>query len=261
MFFILSKVLWKIIAPANFLFFCLLFGVILVIFSKKRFWRGISMFLLIFPLGLITFLMVVPVGEYALRALDNKYDVPAVMPDHVDGIIVLSGVLNQFVAVDRGYHTLNDGAERLTQFMVLANKYPQAKLVFSGGSGTIAGQNFKEADAVKLILRDLNFDTNRVIFERESRNTYENALFSKKLISPKPTETWILITSAFHMPRSFRDFKALGWNIIPYPVDYHTSNSAIVSADFDVLDSLSIMNVVLHEWVGILTYKLTGKIN
>jgi Uncharacterized conserved protein len=133
--------------------------------------------------------------------LENRFPQLTQMPDHVDGIIMLGGAESTLLTAERRQPILNDHAERFLAFADLARRYPEAKLVFTGGGLSLDGGRFREADAAREVLQWMGMDTGRVIFERESRNTFENVADSKALVHPAPGETWILITSAFHMPR------------------------------------------------------------
>ncbi|MGE4281427.1 MAG: YdcF family protein, partial [Magnetospirillum sp.] len=133
----------------------------------------------------------------------------------------------------------------------------QAKLIFSGGSGSLTTQELKEAPVARRFMDELGFDTRRVVFEDQSRNTRENAVLSKQLMDPQPGETWVLVTSALHMPRSMGAFRAAGWSVMPYPVDYLTSGQESGLA-FNLGGALSRLDVGLHEWLGLAYYRWRG---
>lgn len=257
MFFPLSKILWYLFAPANLLLMALIFGVILVWLPWRRLARWWVSLTLLYALVLA----IVPVGAHMRLALENRFPPPVSLPDRVDGVIVLGGVVDQFVSKDRGSVVINGAVERLFSFAELAQKYPEAKLVFSGGSGSLSDQSVKEADYVAPILKKLGVTPSRVVYERESRNTAENAAFTKKLMQPKPEEIWIVITSAFHMPRTMGVFRRANWLVIPYPVDYGMKRNLPISATFDLLSGLNHFSGALHEWLGLTFYWLTDRTN
>ena len=134
-----------------------------------------------------------------------------------------------------------------------------AKLVFTGGSSSLSKQQHKSADVAMKLFSLLGFDTNKVIFEREARNTYENVIYSKKLIQPQKGEKWIAITTSWHMPRSVGIFCKAGWPIIPYPVDHQTNKEQLFSIDFSLLSNMSSLKTAIKEWLGLLAYYITGK--
>ena len=105
----------------------------------------------------------------------------------------------------------------MTQAAALARLYPQAKLVFSGGSAALIFHKEKEADAAHKLWRELGVPESQMVFENQSRNTFENAVFTQALVHPKKGERWLLVTSALHMPRAMGVFRALGMNPRLFP--------------------------------------------
>ena len=191
--------------------------------------------------------------------LENRFPIMKNLPSKVDGIIALGGVVNQFVTQARGQVSIGGAAERLTEFAKLAKLYPEAKAVFTTGSGSLTKQDLKEADFIPPVLENLGLERSRVIYENQSRNTYENAIFSKALLKPDTNEKWILVTSAFHMPRSISVFRKIGWNVIPYPVDFSMTGEAPEVISFSPTVGLSRFSSALHEWVGLFVYYFTDR--
>ncbi len=255
MFFYLSKILWFLVNPANLLLIALVIGFVLLLTRRTRTGRLI----LGLCVGTALFMATVPVGKSMMMTLENRFPINRQLPEKVDGIIVLGGVVNEIVTQSRGQLTVGGGISRLIEFSALSKKFPQAKLVFTGGSGKLLSQNIKEADVLEPLLLILGIDVSRVIYENKSRNTYENATLTRSLVDPGPGETWILITSAFHMPRSMGVFRQAGWNIIAYPVDYNFATDETLSPAFDLLGGLNSLSAGLHEWLGLAFYRLTGK--
>ena len=257
MFFTLSKVLWILADPGNLLLIVLMLGMLSLWTPWRRMGRRLVALTTLVLLGLAVF----PVGANIIQSLENRFPPPAELPEQVGGIVVLGGMIDQIVSKKRGQPSINGAAERLTEFAVLARRYPDAKLVFSGGSGKLMSQDLKEADAVKPFLEALGMDMNRIIFEDESRNTHENAVLSKQLAQPGENEPWILITSAFHMPRSVGCFREAGWTVIPYPVDYNTTGTEEIDPSFNLISGLSGASFAIKEWLGLMFYYLTGRTN
>ena len=171
----------------------------------------------------------------------------------------MGGIVNETITKSRSQITVGGGISRLIEFAILSNKYPEAKLVFTGGSGKLLSQNLKEADVLEPLLDVLGVDQGRMIYENRSRNTYENATLTKTLINPGHGENWILITSAFHMPRSIGVFRKAGWNVIPYPVDYSYAIDEPITPNFSLQGGLNTLSSSLHEWLGLVFYRLNGK--
>ncbi len=255
MFFSLSKILWFLVNPGNLLLIFLIIGVGLLWSRWRRFGRG----LVVAVAAVSLFLAVVPVGSWMLSALEDRFPPLNELPVQVDGIIVAGGVVDPIMSKDRGQASVNGAVERLFEMAKLAKRYPRAKMIFSGGSGSLLHQDQKEAPLVVPLLRQLGVDPGRVIFEDQSRNTAENAVFSRRLAKPKPEETWLLITSAFHMPRTVGSFRQAGWRVTPYPVDYHTRSKEDFPFRFNFSDGVGSLGYALHEDLGLLFYWLNGK--
>jgi uncharacterized SAM-binding protein YcdF (DUF218 family) len=156
---------------------------------------------------------------------------------------------------------LGSAAERYLGFVSLAQAHPDARLIFTGGSGSIIDQDYKEADVALYLLESLGLERRRLELERDSRNTWENAVNSKALMNPAAGENWVLVTSAVHMPRSVGTFCALDWPVLPYPVDHVTSPGSQLRVALDVADHLETLNDSAREWLGLLVYRITGKIS
>jgi uncharacterized SAM-binding protein YcdF (DUF218 family) len=254
LFFIVSKIVWLFASPLHFLLLCLIVGLLLA-----PLWRhGRTLALgAAAGLALITF---TPASALLLRPLEDRFPVRSATMTPPKGIIVLGGAVDEKVTAARDQVALNEAAERMTAAAALARLYPQAILVFSGGSGALIDDSAKEADAARRLWRELGVPDSQMMFENRSRNTFENAAFTKELINPRPGDDWLLVTSAYHMPRSMGIFRALGMNPIAFPVDFRTfGNSQDWLPPGD--GSLAIRNfeTAAREWVGLLAYRLTGK--
>jgi uncharacterized SAM-binding protein YcdF (DUF218 family) len=155
---------------------------------------------------------------------------------------------------------LDEAAERLTVAAELARRYPHARVLFSGGSNAVIFDEGTEATFAVRQLQDLGVAPERIIAEDRSRNTIENAVFSRRLADPKPGERWLLVTSAYHMPRSMAAFRAAGFPVEPYPVDWRTRGLIDALRPFASLgDGLRRTDTAVREWVGLVAYRLAGK--
>lgn len=255
LFFWLSKLAWLVISPDSLLI--ILFTVGLICLFKARLRLAKSIFVVLFVLFVIIGLF--PVDEWVLYPLEKQYP-PNPKLERVDGIIVLGGAEDAVRTHLWKQPAVGRAAERLFAFIELAQKYPDAKLVVTSGSGSMVQQGLKGADAMKQLFARQGLDVSKIIFERESRNTWENAILSKKLAQPRKGENWVLITTASHMVRSTGIFRKVKWDVIPYPVDFATIPGNLFRLNWGFSDHLNNLGVGVKEWIGIAVYSYTGKI-
>ncbi|MDH5600828.1 MAG: YdcF family protein [Gammaproteobacteria bacterium] len=255
LFFLISKIAWLFLSPDSLTLLFILLSLVLLYLGKIK----QAKIVLSVISGILVILSFFPVGEWLLYPLENRFKTNPELTEKADGIIVLSGAEDPLLSSAWNQVELGAAAERNLTFMTLANNYPQAKLVFSGGTGSVINQQYKAADVAKKLFSQQGFDISRIIFERESRNTYENVINSKNLVKPLDNENWILITTSWHMPRSFGIFCKAGWPVIPYPVDHQTNKANLFRINFDLIENLSILKTATKEWLGLIAYYLAGK--
>lgn len=258
MFFVVSKIAGIVLFhPLNFLLFVGLLGLLLCL---TRF-AQIGRFIAVLASVLLLVVAFSPLSALILRPLEDRFPQPPSDMPAPTGIVVLGGALDEDLGLARGQPTLTEAAARLTSGVALALRYPQARLVFTGGSANLdASAAADEAAGVRALWLSLGVPAQRMTFENRSRNTYENATMTRALVKPRAGEGWLLVTSAAHMPRSMGIFRHVGWEMIAYPVDYRTFGNARDTRPTTLaLDSLRRLDVGLHEWVGLLAYRLTGK--
>ena len=228
-------------------------GVILRKYSVGKWMSRIGVSLLLI-LGFL------PVGQNMLVALESRNPAPIELPKKIDGIIVLGGSIDLKKSIAHHQVQLNENAPRITEMLVLAKRYPRAKVIFTGGDGNLLSSSSSESEQLNILLKNIGFNTSRIVFEGESRNTFENMEFSKTMVHPKSGESWVLVTSAYHMPRSAAIFNSHGWPIIPYPAGYLTDGTYKVMPSLDVLGNMYKFQVAAREIIGIMAYTLTGRI-
>jgi uncharacterized SAM-binding protein YcdF (DUF218 family) len=248
----LAKTLWLILNPTNLLTALLAFSAILLFTGWHRLGRSIIASLAALSL-LIAFL---PLEDWILAPLQDRFAVPTSMPSSVTGIIVLGGSVDTRESNRTGHLTLNRRVERITSFVELAQRYPNAKLVYAGGA---SGEKKSEAELVKPLLLTLGIPEKRLLLETKSRDTHENAVFAQALARPKAGETWILVTSAVHMPRAVGTFRRIGWDVTPYPVDYRRLGEGDETFGRNLARGLTLLNAALREWVSLGNYYLSGR--
>ena len=255
MLFLLSKVLWSVVRPSSLLVVLATLGLVL---TWTR-WRRLSRGLLIAGIGGLLALLLLPLDQWASRPLEDRFARPDPPPAAVDGILVLGGAMEQLITADRGLPTFSPAGERITELVTLARRYPLARLAFSGGTGDPTGRVPPEAGQVRALLADLGVPVEHIAFESASRTTWENAVLSFALLHPKPEETWLLVTSASHMPRAVGAFRAAGWRVVPWPVGYKTTRTdswETVNAPFG--ERVARFDWAIHEWIGMVAYWALG---
>jgi uncharacterized SAM-binding protein YcdF (DUF218 family) len=253
--FFFFKSLSLLFSPLVIIFIFLLLGWLFCL-AKKR----VGLWLL--SLGMLLFIGfgVVPVGPNLMVYLERQYEEPNIN-DYLDGIVVLGGTFKTEHSLTHDRIVVNDNIERVLDAVLLNQVYPEAFLVFSGGNGILGSSKKPESQDVRRFMDEFGFSDNTVIYEDKSRNTFENARFTKDLILPLPQEQWVLVTSAYHMPRSMAVFEAIEWDIIPYPTDYRTNLEYCWWPSLTkVQENLAALDLALHEIAGRWLYKLTGKI-
>lgn len=246
--FILSKLLWYIFNPFNIFILLYFIGFFLLLLKKSK----IGFYLIFFNLLLISFISFFPIGDLLIYKLEKKYHNSINnYPKEINGILVLGGATNPFLSNDYNQIIVNESAERLIESVNLISKHNEAKVIFSGGLG--------HAGVVKKFYNKMGIDLNKITFEDKSRNTYENILFSKKILNSHKSENWILLTSAFHMRRAILISERVNLNFYPFPVDFNQPKEIDLLPNFSLLSNLNNFQKGSHEWIGLISYYLMGR--
>jgi uncharacterized SAM-binding protein YcdF (DUF218 family) len=245
MLFVLSKIGWLFAAPSRVLLLVALAGAAL-----GRRGRAV----VAAALGVITFVSVVPVGGLALARLEATFP-PLSAPPRVDGVLVIGGALDARIFDAHPASGFDPAIGRLFEAARLAKAFPQARVLDIGGPTPPDGR--PEADAAADVLTALGVPRERIEIERASRNTYENAIDAAAIAKPKPGEVWVLVTSAFHMPRAVGCFRAAGFEVAADPVDYHWLGEE--GLGFDPVAGLEALDLAVHEYAGLASYRLMGR--
>jgi uncharacterized SAM-binding protein YcdF (DUF218 family) len=256
MFFVFSKVLGFFVIPSNAIGVICALGVGL---SLTR-WRRAASGTLRLGVSLLLLFGYSPAGNVLLLSLSERFPAWQFDGRGPDGIIVLGGAIDSEVSEARNSLETDQSAERIIAMLELARRFPNARIVFSGGSGNLIENSVPEAPIAGRLLERFGIARERVVLESGSRTTDENAVLVRQLVAPKPGERWLLVTSAFHMPRSVGAFRRAGFEVEAYPVDWRTRGWVDAVMPFDKLSAgLARTDLAVHEWIGLIAYRLTGR--
>lgn len=250
MLYVVSKVLQVVFDPGNLLLILLAIGVWRLSASRGR--KGLALVVLVLVAGVAA--AIEPLAALPLVPLESRFPVLHTLPGKVDGIILLGGAVDPERTAEYGQVALNRSAARVTEALRLAQHYPTARILLSGGIGGLLNEPTTEAVATAQLLTALGVAPSRLVIEDKSRTTHENAVFSKRIVDPKPGEVWILVTSADHMPRAVGCFRKVGWPVVADPVDFEAAKRLHIS----LASGLDNVDMAAHEWLGLVGYRIAG---
>lgn len=250
----LSKIFWLFARPNTFALILALVGV-LALMRGRRWGRWPALL----GLGWFFAVLLTPLAAKLTLPLEDRFP-RAEAPARVDGVVVLGGAVETVLTDGRGIPALNGAAERMTEAVALARRFPEARIVFTGGTGTPLPDGLTEAAVARRLWISLGLEGARVSFEDASRNTWENAVLSHAMVQPRPGETWLLVTSASHMPRAMGCFRRAGWGAITaWPVNYSTLPGGRGWFDAPLSQRLGQAEWAVREFVGLIAYRLLGR--
>jgi uncharacterized SAM-binding protein YcdF (DUF218 family) len=256
MFLIVAKIFWTVAQPLSVSLLLVVLGLLLLSVRRRK--TGMALALLgALVLGVSSF---TTLGALAIRPLEDRFE-RATLPDQVGAIIMLGGASNGPISAARQISEFNLAGDRFAETLRLALLYPDAKIVISGGMAVLMDGGEPEAETAQRFFLGMGIAQDRLVLESQARNTEENAEFSKALLDgvegPK-----LLVTSAFHMPRSMGLFRKAGIAVLPWPTDYRSTGRDGFGVDVtNPVDNLMTTTTALREWVGLVAYKWTGKID
>jgi uncharacterized SAM-binding protein YcdF (DUF218 family) len=255
LFFPISKTVGYLLLPSNFLIGLGLLGAILLLTRFARAGRR----LMVTALVLLAICAYSPLANFLLYPLEQRFPKWDNSRGEPDGIIVLGGPLEADLSAAHGVPVISGAADRLIGAATLAHRYPNARLVYTGGSPNLLHNDAKEADYATALFQGLGIPKSRLTMERQSRNTRENAEFSKAVVKPKPGERWLLVTSAYHMPRSIGLFRKAGFPVEAYPVDWKVGTREDLFKYYVIAnDGLQLVDTGVREWLGLIAYRVSG---
>lgn len=256
MFYFISKIVWFFLTPSNALVTLVLVGLFLmrgkraVLGGRLAAAGGVG--LLVAGLS--------PLGNALILPLEDRF--PTYRDDGVPvaGFIVLGGTYDTEVTNERGQMALNETGERIVALGDLARRFPAARIIYAGGGSEFTPDTTPEATLVQNTIAAVGVDPSRIAYDRQSLNTYQNAVYAKEIARPQTGERWLVVTSAFHMPRTMGVFRKAGFMVVPYPVDYRTAGPASLVRPFAFTgEGLRRTDIAAKEWVGLFSYYFTGR--
>ncbi|MCV6611669.1 MAG: YdcF family protein [Amphritea sp.] len=251
LFFWLSKAFWVVANPGNLLIFILIIALLMG-------WRMLTAL----TVSMLTVLVFYPLGHLLLQPLESRFAGPEQMPQEIAGIIVLGGGEEAELSAYWNSPQFNSSADRIMSILPLIRQYPDAPVIVTGGSGSVLKPDFRGADVVQSWMAAQGLE-GRLIYERDSRNTFENAIYSADVL-PEGADIadqkgWLLVTSAFHMPRSVSIYRKQGWQVIPYPTDYYSKPLSLSEPKTGLGGNLRLLSLGVREWLGLTAYYFTDK--
>ncbi len=254
MFYALSKIIFFFLRPSNALIFGLLLGWVLRRLGRVK--SGTTILAVSFALLLAASFTALP--SLLVEPLETRFPASPELSGPPTGIIVLGGALDTLGTLQWGAPQFGDGAERLMAGVHLARRFPEARLVYAGGNVGLADEMPAEAELAARVLEDFGIGPARLTLETRSRNTWENAANAYDVVQPQPGETWLLVTSAFHMPRAMGTFRAAGWTgVTAWPVDFRSVDAPVLGRQF-ASEGLFLTDLAVKEWLGLVAYRFAG---
>jgi uncharacterized SAM-binding protein YcdF (DUF218 family) len=256
LFFVLSKTIGVMLLPTNFLIGAGIVGAILL---ATRF-VPLGRKLLAASVVMLAICAFSPLGNWVLYPLEQRFPPWDASRGAPDGVVVLGGSIDPELSIAHGVPVVRGAPDRVLAAAALALRYPKMRIIFTGGSGNLISTEAKEGDYAAALFDSLGIAKGRLEIDARARNTLENAEFAKAIAAPKPGERWLLVTSAFHMPRSVGLFRKVGFAVEPYPVDWRVGDRTDLFT-FRVfgVEGLANVDTGIREWIGLAAYRISGK--
>lgn len=257
MFFYAGKILWLLLQPSMLIMLAIFFGALLALRPR---WVRVGRWLL--AVGLVGLLVcgVSPLSLVLTSVLEGRFQRPDLdKGGPIAGIIILGGAESSSVPPELELASLNEAAERMTEGAALALRLRTVPVVFTGGNSNLITDAPPEADVARRLLAALGVEERRMILESRARDTFENAQFTQALTQPKPGQRWLLVTSAWHMPRAMGCFRKAGFDVEAWPVDYRSIRP--FTLDLNFIEGLRRTDSAFKEYVGLAAYYLGGRMS
>jgi uncharacterized SAM-binding protein YcdF (DUF218 family) len=250
-----TELAWALLQPST----LLVALVALALLATWLRWTAIAATLLTAFLAAVAAVVLLPVGEWLGAPLETRVTA-APLPPTADGIVVLGGAVEWRVTRERGRLSLNEAGERIAAAAALAQRYPGARILVTGTFGDAFAADFRPQPGDASLFFGPHFAGRDVAYLGDARSTYEDALLALETAAPSAGETWLLVTSAGHMPRAHGTFRALGWTLLPVPVDFRTTGVPRLAPDWDVAATLAELDAWVREWGALAVYRRAGRL-
>ena len=251
-----NDLIWFLLQPSSLLFWLLVLGFVFLVFR----WHALGRWLIGFTLILAILPALLPIVELAAKPLEDHFQQPNPLPDTIDGILVLGGSVDWPISQSRNELNLNQASERMFAVANLAERYPTARLVFTGLFKEVIPNELSATAQSHTFLSGSEYLNRPITFIGAARSTYEEALLSIQTIQPKTGERWLLVTSAYHMPRAIGVFKTQGWNLIAYPVDFRSPKTITFQPRINFFGRLIELDDIAREWGALVMYQRLERI-
>ncbi len=252
----LTKALGIVMAPSHLLL--LLLALVFFVPGFRLLRDGLGTFI-VFLLLTATLL---PVGDWALLPLERCAATLARTPFKADGVIVLGGMLDEDATTARNEAAFGGSADRFIAMLKLARAYPGAPVIFTGGSAW-GNPGFHEGEILRRAAESLGVDARRISAETRARNTIGNVKYTKDAFTRASGKNWLIVTSAYHMPRALSLFEAAGrksgTHFYAYPTDYRTRGQFRFKPRLDPTGNLSKLDHAVKEYAGLAVNRLLGR--
>ncbi|HEX8047271.1 YdcF family protein [Rhizobium sp. ICMP 5592] len=254
--FVFSKLVWIFGQPLSLAF---LFGLLAFLGALLR-RRGLVLTSSLLSVLILFVALYTTAGAYVVQGLEERFPHVAADPADLKCMIVLGGATQNQVTTVRGGYELDSAGDRLVEALRLAQKYPQARIVVSGGDGSIGGDYEGDAVISERFFTALGIGKDRLVEDKTSRTTFENAVNTKELLTQNGLSNCLLITSGFHMPRSMGIFRKQGIDVVPWPVDYRSTGKETLGLDFTQPSlNAQLLSTGVREWIGLVGYYAVGR--
>ncbi|BBP46695.1 hypothetical protein THMIRHAS_20680 [Thiosulfatimonas sediminis] len=258
-FFVLSKLAWALLSPSNLILILFAVGTLFLLFNRTHIAKWLLLPTSVIALSIMSY----PTADWLMQPLESRFAQPQQLPEKIDGIIVLGGGEDIIRSASWNVAELGQGGDRFIAASKLSIDYPKTNIIYAGGNSSVQKEGMQnQLNIEQQIFSAMGVNLERVIIEKQAHNTYENFVNIKPLL-PKTADdklgTYLLVTSAFHMPRSVGIARKQGINVIPYPVDYRSSSAEQRVWGLDFYDHLQVLEPAWKEWIGLVVYFLTDK--